>query len=389
MSIPFFRLAALYFAYFGFVGAFMPYFGLYLAWLGLAPWAIGSLLAVGQVTRVFAPNLWAWWADRRGRSIDLLRWALALAVLSFAGLFVAREYLTLLIVLAVHSFFVSAAMPLFESLTLGHLRGQYGRYGAIRLWGSVGFIVAVLLVGWALDRIGIANLIWMVLLPIAAAAVFALAIYPAAAPVHQDGEPIFAIVKRPEVVALLSAGFLMCVAHGPLYVFYSIYLDQAGYSKTAVGALWSLGVIAEILVFLAMPHWLSRFTPRVILLASFGLATLRFLMIGWGVESLAVLIIAQVLHAASFGSFHAAALAVINHLFQGPRHVRGQALFSSLTYGAGSAVGSLLAGALWQSVGPQWTYTAASLSAACGLLLVLWRGRALPRVGLSPSLPDE
>lgn len=173
----------------------------------------------------------------------------------------------------------------------------------------------------------------------------------------------------------------MCVAHGPLYAFYSIYLDMAGYSKTAVGALWSLGVIAEIVVFLAMPHWLMRFTPRAILLASFALGSVRFLMIGWGVESLPVLFIAQLMHAASFGSFHAAALAVINEWFQGARHVRGQALFSSLTYGAGSAVGSIMAGGLWQSVGPQWTYTAASAAAACGLLLLLWRGKALPRVG--------
>ncbi|HKO87571.1 MAG TPA: MFS transporter [Burkholderiales bacterium] len=389
MPIPFVRLAALYFAYFGFVGAFMPYFGLYLAWLGLAPWAIGSLLAVGQTTRVFAPNLWAWWADRRGRSIGLLRLALGFSVLSFAGLFVARDFFMLLLVLAAHSFFVSAAMPLFESLTLGHLHGQYNRYGAIRLWGSVGFIASVLILGWGLDRVGISNLIWMVLLPLAGAALCSLLIYPAATVVQQDGESIRAIVKRPEVIGLLSAGFLMCVAHGPLYAFYSIYLDEAGYSKTAVGALWSLGVIAEIIVFLAMPRWLNRFSPRAILLVSFGLATIRFLMIGWGVESLATLIIAQVLHAASFGSFHAAALAVINEWFQGPRHVRGQALFSSLTYGAGSAVGSLLAGALWQSVGPQWTYTAASFAAACGLLLLLWRGRALPRVGLAPNLPNE
>ena len=359
----------------------MPYFSLYLAWLGLAPWVIGVLLSVGQFTRIFSPNLWAWWADRRGRSIGLLRIALVSAVLSFCGMFFAEAFMPLLIVLALHSFFVSAAMPLFESLTLNHLRGRYDRYGGIRLWGSVGFIVAVTVVGWALDRIAIKNLLWMVVLPLAVSALFAFLLYPVASSKHRDGEAILDIVKRREVIAFLGAGFLMCVAHGPLYVFYSIYLDSAGYSKTAVGALWSLGVIAEILVFLAMPHWLSRYTPRVMLLASFSLAVIRFLLIGWGVESLGILIFAQLMHAASFGCFHAAALAIVNEWFQGARHVRGQALFSSLTYGAGSAFGALMAGGLWQTVGPQWTYSAASLSAACGLLLLLWRGKALPRVG--------
>jgi MFS transporter, PPP family, 3-phenylpropionic acid transporter len=380
-SIPFFRLGALYFAYYGFVGAFMPFFALYLAWLGFTPAEIGSLLAVGQITRVIAPNVLAWWADRRGQSVGLMRGALVLAVLSFCGVFVAQSYPVLLVVIAVHSIFASAAMPLVESLTLGHLRGQYGRYGRIRLWGSIGFIVAVLLIGWALDRLQMDNLLWMILLPLSAAALCALSLYPAATSAHGDSGPILSVVRRPEVIALLAAGFFMSVAHGPLYAFYSIYLDQAGYSKSATGALWSLGVIAEILVFLAMPYWLRRFSPRIILLASFGIAALRFLLIGWGVESLGVLIVAQVMHAASFGSFHAASLAVINEWFQGARHVRGQALFSSLVYGAGSACGSLLAGELWESTGPQWTYTAASLAAACGLLLLLWRGRALPRVG--------
>lgn len=388
MPIPFFRLAALYFAYYGFVGAYMPFFALYLAWLGFTPAEIGSLLAVGQITRVIAPNVLAWWADRRGHSIGLMRVSLVLAVLSFCGVFVTTSYAGLVVVLTVHSIFAAAAMPLVESLTLGHLRGQYGRYGRIRLWGSIGFIVAVLVIGWALDRLAMDNLLWMILLPLSGAAVFALVLHPAAPHAQREGESILAVVRRPEVIAMLAAGFLMSVAHGPLYVFYSIYLDGAGYSKTAVGALWSLGVIAEIIVFLAMPHWLARFTPRAILLASFGLASIRFLMIGWGVESLSILILAQIMHAASFGSFHAAALAVINEWFQGRRHVRGQALFSSLVYGAGSAVGSLMAGGLWQSVGPQWTYSAASLAAACGLLLLLWRGKALPRVGQYTALAE-
>lgn len=371
----------MYFAYYGFVGAYMPFFALYLAWLGFTPAQIGSLLAVGQITRVIAPNVLAWYADRRGRSVGLMRVSLVLAVLSFCGVFFAKSYGALIIVMAVHSIFASAAMPLVESLTLGHLRGQYGRYGRIRLWGSIGFIVAVLLIGWALDRLSMDNLLWMILLPLSGAALFGLVLDAAAPQPQREGESIIAVVKRPEVIALLAAGFLMSVAHGPLYAFYSIYLDQEGYSKSAVGALWSLGVIAEILVFLAMPYLLRSFSPRAILLVSFGLAAVRFLMIGWGVESLAILVVAQVMHAASFGSFHAAALAVINEWFQGRRHVRGQALFSSFVYGAGSAAGSLMAGGLWQAAGPQWTYTAASVAAACGLLLLLWRGRALPRVG--------
>ncbi len=380
--VPAFRLSALYCAYFAFVGAFMPYFGLYLASLGFAPWAIGVLLSVGQFTRIFAPNIWAWFADRRGRSIELLRWALALAVVSFLGLFLTTGFVALLFVLAVHAFFVSASMPLFEAMTLSYLHGAYGRYGPIRLWGSVGFIIAVSTIGYALDHVPTHNFLWMALLPLIGAWLASCIIaQPPARPHEQsENESVHRQALRPEVLALLMAGFLMCAAHGPLYAFYSIYLDQVGYSKVIVGALWALGVIAEILVFLGMPRWLSRYSPYKVLLASFALAVVRFLLIGWGVGSLTLLILAQLMHAASFGSFHAAALTLVNAWFSGPRHVRGQALFSSLTYGAGAAVGAAGAGALWQTVGPEWTYTAASAAAACGLLLIARRGRLFPHI---------
>jgi PPP family 3-phenylpropionic acid transporter len=381
VALPAFLLSGLYFGYYAFVGAYLPYFALYLASLGLLPWQIGVLLSLGQFTRVFAPNVWALLADRYGNTLFLLRLAFALAVLAFCGLFGVRGFYALMAVLAVHSFFASAAMPLFEAMTLNHLRGQYARYGLIRLWGSIGFIIAVTVIGWSLDRVSIDNLLWMIALPLCGALLFAFVLKAPARIAYASAEPIWQIARRPEIAALLAAGFLMCVAHGPLYAFYSIYLDATGYSKTLVGALWSLGVIAEIVIFLAMPHWLMRFTPRSILLASFALATLRFSLIGWGVEHLMVLVFAQLLHAASFGSFHAAALAVVNESFTGARHVRGQALFSSLTYGAGSAVGALSAGLLWQSVGPAWTYSFASACAACGLLLLLWRGKLLPRIG--------
>ena len=126
------------------------------------------------------------------------------------------------------------------------------------------------------------------------------------------------------------------------------------------------------------PLW--RFSPRAILVASLALAVLRFALIGWGVDSLALLLVAQVLHAATFGSFHAAMIAVINVWFVGARRVRGLAVFSSSTYGAGSCAGALLSGLLWERVGPAWTFTAASLVAALGLLLVVWRGKLLPSV---------
>jgi len=169
---------------------------------------------------------------------------------------------------------------------------------------------------------------------------------------------------------LLAACFFMSVAHGPLYTFYSIYLADHGYSKATVGMLWSLGVVAEIGVFLLAPRIFARWSTGAVLVCSFACAVLRFAAIGWGVESLPVLVAAQLLHAGSFGSYHAAALGQVSRWFPGGRRSRGQALYMSLSFGAGGMVGGLGAGLAWDSIGPAWTFTAASVCAALGLILV-------------------
>jgi len=378
VSVPYARLSAIYFAYFAFVGAFAPYFSLYLKAIGTSAWEIGVLISIMQLTRIFGPNFWAWVADHHGRRIALMRASLALAALSFCGIFATRSFWGIFVVLAALAFFSSAANPLLEATTFSALRGRLERYGTIRLWGSIGFIVAVLAVGAALDRFAIDNLLWMLLAVLIATAGLTWLLPPGDEPRPTERERIWLVLRRPEILVLLGACFLMSVSHGPLFAFLSIYLTDLDYSKTAVGMLWSLGVIAEILVFLAAPRWLTRFDPRTILLASFACAVARFLLIGWGARSVALVTIAQILHAATFGSYHLAALAVVNAWFTGARQVRGQALYLSMSFGAGGFLGGLASGALWGTVGPAWTFTASSVAAAAGLGVLLTRRSLMP-----------
>ncbi|MCL4799807.1 MAG: MFS transporter [Burkholderiales bacterium] len=378
MPVPYFRLSALYLAYFAFIGAFAPYFSLYLESIGASAWDIGVLLSVMQLVRVFGPNFWAWFADHYGAKRALLRASLALAALVFCGTFATGSFWGLLAVLAALSFFSSAANPLLEATTLGHLQGRLERYGSIRLWGSVGFIAAVLAVGAALDRLALASLLWMVLGILVATAAIAWLLPVTGERPAAGRAPLWPVVRRPEVMALLAGCFLMSVAHGPLYVFLSIHLTAVGYSKTVVGALWALGVVAEIAVFLTAPRWLARFDLRAILLASFACAVLRFVLTGWAAHLPAAVALAQVLHAATFGSYHVAALGVVNAWFGGARQARGQALYLSISFGAGGFLGGLASGALWERVGAGWTFTAAAAAAAAGLVVLAARRDLLP-----------
>ena len=152
-------------------------------------------------------------------------------------------------------------------------------------------------------------------------------------------------------------------------------VDKA-YDKALVGWMWTLGVVTEIVVFMLMPRITQRFSLRAILLFSFVCAVLRFVMIGWGAGSLVVLLAAQLLHGATFGAYHAAAIAVVNQWFPGRLQSRGQALYGSLSFGAGGMLGGLLSGYTWETIGAAWTYTIGSGFALAGLvwLFLGWRG---------------
>ena len=368
---PYWRLSSFYFFYFAFIGAYNSYFGLYLQSLEFSALMIGVVISMMQIMRIFAPYLWGSLADRWGRRTPLIRLSVTMGVLCFIPLFFIERFTPMLAVIAVLALFWSAALPLTESLTLEHLRTQPERYGRIRLWGSLGFIVVVATVGNVLDHAPAIAVLWSCVVLLAGTALAAM-VMPETPVRHAShaADPLLPLLRRPEVMYVLAACFFMSVAHGPLYVFYSIHLVDHGYSKTAVGLLWALGVVAEIVVFIYMPQILRRWSLRGLFLFSFAAAGLRFLVIAWGVESLALVLGAQILHGATFGICHATAMSALGRWFD-PRHQgRVQGLYGSASFGAGGLVGSLISSWLWLPVGAGWVYTLASLAGVCGFLLI-------------------
>jgi PPP family 3-phenylpropionic acid transporter len=236
----------------------------------------------------------------------------------------------------------------------------------VRLWGSVGFVIAVLGGGAWLDAHGAGSLPW-VLSACALASVASALSLPAGARHAAHAAASFAI-SRP-ARALLAAGFCMSAAHGALYAFFTLHLQREGYSGAAIGLYWTLGVVAEIVVFFYLPALFRRFALSTILVASFACAVVRFLAIGWAAGLPALLLPAQVLHAATFGAFHAASIATVRRVFPPDAQGRGQTLFSSVCYGAGGAVGALLAGWAWEAAGPALAFSLSSGIALTGLLL--------------------
>jgi len=367
-------LALWYACHFAAVGLLLPYLAPWLRSEGLSPFRIGVVFGILGVSAVIAPNFWGWLADHTGRRLLLIRLATGCAAVSFAMVSLADGFAALAGFMVLFGCFRNAALPQFETLTFEHLAGERHRYGVIRLWGSVGFIVAVSVAGRWLDHAGMG--LFPALMVGALVAIWLASLAVPGPPVQAAAEEtgsLGRVLRRRDVWVLLGVCFLQQMSHGPYYAFFSIHLEDLGYGKGAIGELWALGVVAEIVIFVLMPGLLRRYPAGALMVLATALTALRWALTGWLAGSVPLIALAQCLHAASFGMFHAAAIDRIHWLFQGRARGRGQALYSSLSFGAGVAAGSFLAGTAWQALGAGWTFSGASVCALLALALAAWR----------------
>ena len=377
MTLPYWRLSGFYFFYFATLGGFLPYWSLYLESQQFNAVQIGELSALMVASKVVAPNIWGAIADYTGRSLRIIRMASFFATVFFAGFLFLKGYQWFAWITVCFSFFWNAALPQFEAVTLFHLQHEPHKYSQIRLWGSVGFIVTVLALGRWLEQYSI-KLLPLIILVLLSLIWFVTLLTPEAKidRKSQDKINIWKIIFRPEVLAFLTVYMLLQIAHGPYYVFFSIYLEQLDYSSTIIGMLWALGVCAEIVLFLFMKPVLKFVSLRRILLISIVFSIVRWLLIAHYAHVFEIIVIAQLLHAATFGSSHIAAIHLVHQYFGTQHQGKGQALYSSMSFGLGGMLGSLYSGYLWDSLGAEFVY---SMAAACCciafLVAFIWIGR--------------
>ena len=271
--MPYWRLSSFYFSYFALLGAIIPFWTLYLSDLGFDPLEIGALAAIMMGTKIVSPYLLGWLADKSRRPMRVIRWSAFLSFVFFLGIFLSSGFYYVAVIIASFTFFWNAIIGQFESVTLTQLGKHYSQYGKVRAWGSIGFIVAVLILGWLFNTIAIRYLpvfmavllfsIWLCSLLVKDQNHEQITAHD-----KESTEGLFDILKRPAVIGFFAACFLLQLSHGPYYTFYSLYLIDNGYSKLIIGLLWGAGVIAELLLFLVMSRILRRFTVRAILLIS-------------------------------------------------------------------------------------------------------------------------
>ncbi len=372
------------FAYFAYAGLFGTYAPLWFSSLGFSALAIGSIASLQSGTRLFTPYAWAWLADHSGQRIRLLRLAVGGSLLCGVAYLVAPQPgWTVWITMALFAC-TAAVIPISES-ALAHLVSPDGaldtkRYGRVRVWGSVGFVLAVTASGFALQALGVASFPALVVGLLSLLLIAALRLPSVAEPPHEAAAPggALAVLREPVVAWFFAGVFLTVLAHTSLYTFFSLYLDSLGYSKSEVGMIWAFGVAVEVLWFWFQSRWVQVLTMHGWLVLAALVTAVRLAAVA-GFGGIAwVLVLTQVTHAVTFAAQHTACIAVVNRHFPGRLRGRGQALYSVLGYGASGVVGGVAGGALSDSFGFAavfWAASAVALAAAgcCWRSLVLER----------------
>jgi len=394
LKVPYWRLSGFYGLYFALIGCIMPFWGLYLQQQDFDVANIGILLALFSAVRIFAPNIWASCSHLVEHIISpmqLLRLGGVMMIVCFAAIYWATEFWHYALIMLAYGFFWSAILPQYEILTLNHIKNDLDSYSSIRLWGSIGFITVVSLLGWVFDLISLDYLPGIMLILMVAIALNSFALAAPSQTLHdlthdKSDEPDESLSLSPlmqskkyfnwGLISFLVINVLVQITHGPYYVFFSIYLQQLDYSNWMIGLFWSLGVLAEIIIFWKIAFFIQRWSLRELVILSLLLTAVRWLLTAYFAEVGVILILSQCLHAFSFGLLHVVSVKYIAIFYPGKQQLHGQALYSGLGFGLGGALGAYFAGVAWATNGAVWVFVTAALIALLAAIIAYY---GLPR----------
>jgi PPP family 3-phenylpropionic acid transporter len=332
------------------MGLFLPYFNLYCYHLGFSGWQIGVLSALRAVTLVIFPLLWGVAADRSGRRRPIYILCHTASACIWAAFLATEDFLAMAVITAAYGVFYAPIISFLETFSMEMLGRDKSSYGRVRAWGSISFIAVVLSVGRIVDATSAGIIIPAILALSLMHAIVSFSL--PRAPVRTSltfGRETRALIARQPLVFILCA-FLMLVSHGTYYGFFSIHLEQQGFSATFIGACWALASGAEIGVMLFSKRLFARLSLEATLIIAFGAAVLR-----WGIMAASAstgwILGAQLLHALTYGAFHMASILYMDRLSPPGAKTVGQAVNNALTYGLGLMVGFFMNGFFFESIG--------------------------------------
>jgi MFS transporter, PPP family, 3-phenylpropionic acid transporter len=339
-----------YFLYFGVMGVFLPYFNLYCYHLKFSGFQIGVLSAIRSIALVLFPLVWGGLADRFHIRRPIYIFCSFISTAIWAFYLYTTDFWAMLVITVFYGIFYAPIISFLEAFTMDVLGTEKKSYGRLRGWGTFSFIVTVLLLGKVIDIYSIEIIITLIFLGSLAQALISVKIPD----IQLKKQTSFSsnakvLLKRPVVVFLFCA-FLMLVSHGTYYGFYSIHLENLGFGKTFIGVSWALASVAEIIVMINSDAIFKRFSTDNVLFFSFMVAVLRWMGLFCTTSPVFILLL-QILHAITYGTFHVSSILYIDSLTPDEAKTLGQAVNNAVTYGLGLMVGFFINGYLFETLG--------------------------------------
>ena len=364
-----FIIGSQYFLYFGVLGIVLPYFNLYCYHLGFSGFQIGALSSLRTLTTALFPMIWGAIADKFfvRRPIYIFCSFISTAIWTFFLL--TTDFSAMLVIMIFYGIFYAPIVSFLESFSMDLLDKEKTRYGQLRVWGSISFIITVIVVGRAIDILSTEIIVILILAGSMAHAVLSLNIPAAKKNQKSDfSSGVRALLNR-RVIIFQVCAFLMLLSHGTYYGFFSIHLDNLGYSSTFIGVAWALASIAEIFVMINSDRIFKRFSFENVLIFSFLAAAIRWVVLFYATSAWLILI-SQLFHAATYGAFHVASILYIDKLSPDGAKTVGQAVNNAVTYGFGIMAGFLFNGYFFDIIGTSNLFMISGILALCGGLLL-------------------
>jgi PPP family 3-phenylpropionic acid transporter len=366
-----------YFLYFGVMGVFLPFFNLYCYHLGFTGFQIGVLSGARTFAMVIFSLFWGYVADRYAIRKPVYIFCNFLACLVWALYLFTEKFGPMLVITILYSIFYGPIIAFLEAFTmdtLGQAGGDKRRYGNIRVWGSMNFILVVSILGRVIDAVPIKTILVLILAGSFLQCAFSVSVPRTVRPpvISTFFSKMKYFANKRTLVFLLCA-FLMLASHGTYYGFFSIQLEKLGYGRTFIGFSWAVASLAEIFVMLRSDILFKRFSIRAVLIFAFAVAAIRWAVLCFSVSPW-MIIFAQILHAVTYGAFHIGCILYMDELSHEEVKTLGQVANNAVSYGLGMMTGFVLNGMFYETAGAH-LYLASSFTAIAGGLLFAFSGR--------------
>lgn len=359
-----FALSLQYFLFFGVLGIFLPFFNLYCYHLGFSGLQIGGLFAARTGTTVVFPLLWGALADRFNVRKPLYVLCNFFCAGAWSFLLFTTDFYFMLVIVFFYGIFRAPVISFMEAFAMDILGDEKESYGKIRAWGTISFVTVVTVLGRITEVAPIGIIIPLILAGVLMHSVSAFAL-PAVKDEQKQAADAAGLLTQKKILVFLGCAFLMLFSHGTYYGFFSIHLENMGFGNTFIGFAWALASIAEITVMIGSRRLFSRFSLERVLIFSFFVAAVRWVMMYYAVSPVTVLV-SQLLHAVTYGAFHMASILYIDRVSPAGGKTLGQGLNNAVSFGLGMMAGVFVSGYFFDLVGSAPLFLGSAVVAVIG-----------------------